>query len=161
MCRCLAEEAAQRRHCSISCSLTGELVGYLSLLSTVPTLWARLRAVTGSGGGRPLRHSPLGGGRAVYEGVQRPSGLELASYLPHSHIVPVSDVPSLWPCSRSADRCHMWCAGALRWAPGPWAAAVDAARPHSSPMRETRVALGLLWVECLESIHVHTARFVV
>jgi hypothetical protein len=48
-------------------------------LSAVPTLWGRLRVVNESGGGRPPRHSPLGGGRAAYEGAQKPSGLELGS----------------------------------------------------------------------------------
>jgi hypothetical protein len=53
-------------------------------LSAVPTLWGRLRVVNESGGGRPPRHSPLGGGRAAYEGAQKPSGLELGSFSPHS-----------------------------------------------------------------------------
>ena len=36
-------------------------------LSAVPILWAWLRAVIEWGGGRLPRHSPLGGGRAIYE----------------------------------------------------------------------------------------------
>ena len=54
-------------------------------LSAVPTLWGRLRVVNELGGGRLPRHSPLGGGRAAYEGAQQPSGLELGSFSPHSH----------------------------------------------------------------------------
>jgi len=55
--------------------------------SAVPTLWARSRAVSESGGGRLPRHSPLGGGRASYEGAQQPQGLELASISPHTQLL--------------------------------------------------------------------------
>ena len=67
-------------------------------LSAVPTLWARPRAVIELGGGRLPRHSPLGGGRAAYEGVQQPWGLELGRILPHSHVLPASPALSLALC---------------------------------------------------------------
>ena len=76
-------------------------------LSAVPTLWARPRAVIELGGGRLPRHSPLGGGRAAYEGVQQPWGLELGRILPHSHVLPASPALSLAlcaPCSTSQSR---------------------------------------------------------
>ena len=67
-------------------------------LSAVPTLWARPRAVIELGGGRLPRHSPLGGGRAAYEGVQLPQGLELASFLPYSHVLTASRALCLALC---------------------------------------------------------------
>ena len=73
-------------------------------LSAVPTPWERPRAVIEPGGGRLPRHSPLGGGRAPPEGAQQPSGLELTSFLPHSHVLPASSALCLalcTPCSTS------------------------------------------------------------
>jgi hypothetical protein len=46
--------------------------GYDRSLSAVPTLWGRPRAVSELGGGRLPHRSPLGGGRAAYEGAQQP-----------------------------------------------------------------------------------------
>ena len=74
------------------------------LLSAVPMPWERPRAVIELGGGRPPRHSPLGGGRAAYEGAQQPLGLELSSFPPHSHVLPASSALCLalcMPCSTS------------------------------------------------------------
>ena len=71
----------------------------LLLLSTVPTLWARPRAVIELGGGRPPRHSPLGGGRASYEGAQQPQALELASISPYSHDLTASSASSVALCA--------------------------------------------------------------
>jgi len=67
-------------------------------LWAVPTLWARSRAVSESGGGHLPRHSPLGGGRVAYEGVQLPQGLELASFLPYSHVLTASRALCLALC---------------------------------------------------------------
>jgi hypothetical protein len=67
-------------------------------LSAVPMLWARPRAVFEPGGGRLPRHSPLGSGRAAYEGAQQPQGLELGAFSPHSHDMPAS--PALSLCLR-------------------------------------------------------------
>jgi hypothetical protein len=101
-------------------------------LSAVPTLWGRLRVVNESGGGRPPRHSPLGGGRAAYEGAQQPSGLELGSFSPHSHDLTASRALSL--ALFLPRRCHQRRAGALRRAPGAWAAAVGTPRPQWPPI---------------------------
>ena len=65
-------------------------------------LWERQRAVMGPGGGRLPRHSPLGGGRAPYEGAQQPPRLELGAFSPHSHDVPAS--PALSVCLRQPRR---------------------------------------------------------
>ena len=61
-------------------------------------LWERSGAICGSGGGRLPRHSPLGGGRAPYEGAQQPQDLELGAFSPHSHDMPAS--PALSLCLR-------------------------------------------------------------
>ena len=72
-------------------------------LSAVPTLWARPRAVIELGGGRLPRHSPLGGGRAAYEGAQQPSGLELGSFSPHSRDLTASLWLSFRPTGATSD----------------------------------------------------------
>jgi hypothetical protein len=88
-------------------------------LSAVPTLWARPRAVIELGGGRPPRHSPLGGGRIAYEGAHLPLGLELGSFWPHSHDLPVSPALSVFPrrpvaLARHPDAEFAWGWGRLR-----------------------------------------------
>ena len=40
-----------------------------------------------------------GGGRAAYEGAQKPSGLELGSFLPHSHDLTASSASSVALCA--------------------------------------------------------------
>jgi hypothetical protein len=67
-------------------------------LSAVPMLWARPRAVFEPGGGRLPRHSPLGSGRAAYEGAQQPQGLESGAFWPHSHDMPASPALPFFLC---------------------------------------------------------------
>ena len=74
------------------------------LLSTVPTLWARRRAVIELGGGRLPHRSPLGGGRVAYEGAQQPQALELASISPYSHDLTAFSARLCAPRSTSQSR---------------------------------------------------------
>jgi len=95
------------------------------LLSTVPTLWARRRAVIELGGGRLPHRSPLGGGRVAYEGVQQPQALELASISPYSHDLTAS------------QRAH--------WLPIASGASVSTPRPQQQPQPPPScVLLGLV-----------------
>ena len=73
------------------------------LLSTVPTLWARRRAVIELGGGRLPHRSPLGGGRVAYEGAQQPQALELGSFSPHPHDLTASLWLSFHPADATSD----------------------------------------------------------
>ena len=97
------------------------------LLSTVPTLWARRRAVIELGGGRLPHRSPLGGGRVAYEGAQQPQALELGSFSPHPHDLTASSA-SLWLSDRPAgasSRDH--------WPPNASSASVSIPRPQPQP----------------------------
>ena len=71
-------------------------------LSAVPTLWERPRAVIELGGGRPPRHSPLGGGRALQKVRSSPRASNSAPFrLILTICLPL--LPSLQPSSCSAD----------------------------------------------------------
>lgn len=70
----------------------------------MPTPWERPRAVIELGGGRPLRDSPLGGGRAHLEGAQQPLGLKLGTLWPRSHDLPSSLVPLSGPAPQMPGR---------------------------------------------------------
>ena len=72
----------------------------------MPTPWERPRAVIELGGGRPLRGSPLGGGRAHLEGAQQPLGLKLGTLWPRSHDLPSSRAP-VWAGPADAGPCGL------------------------------------------------------
>ena len=72
------------------------------LLSAVPMPWERPRAVIELGGGRPPRHSPLGGGRALQKVRSSPRASNSAPFrLILTICLPL--LPSLQPSSCSAD----------------------------------------------------------